>query len=449
VQVNNSIAENISEVLFMRKRNHKHIVLVALCALFFIGAVTVQAATYYVATTGNDSYPGTQSQPFRTIKKGVSALRAGDTLYIRGGTYPEAIDSNAQALPTGTSWSNAPLISAYPGETVTLRPTGCVILSLAHDYIQYLIFKNLIIDGASLEVSTTVCEDVSFGSVGSAINHVRFDTLEIKNSPRNGMALRGSDHEFINLHVHHNGMGAQQVGYGPGANGIYGVSTRTLFRGGSYHDNLCYGIREFNSGTGYLANYNVVENAAFFNNGRGKAFSGASTCGSGGGGIILGDQHNIARNNILYNNLNALTAANGGNGVGTDIQFLNNTVYGNTTAFTLGQNLTAILLANHIIHGNSVDFYNPFNGTLTVQTNLCSSSGMLCSLVGNPTFVNPAGNNYQLQSGSPAIDAGTSLSLVTSDFKGVARPQGGTYDIGAYEGTGTAALSAPKNLRVN
>jgi hypothetical protein len=42
------------------------------------------ATTYYVATTGNDANPGTQAQPFRTILKGLTGLRAGDTLYIRG-----------------------------------------------------------------------------------------------------------------------------------------------------------------------------------------------------------------------------------------------------------------------------------------------------------------------------------------------------------------------------
>ena len=35
--------------------------------------------------------------------------------------------------------------------------------------------------------------------------------------------------------------------------------------------------------------------------------------------------------------------------------------------------------------------------------------------------------------GSPAINAGVTLSTVTTDFDGVSRPQGGVYDIGAYE----------------
>ena len=43
--------------------------------------------TYYVATEGNNSNPGTLPQPFRTVSKAVSAAQAGDTIYVRGGTY--------------------------------------------------------------------------------------------------------------------------------------------------------------------------------------------------------------------------------------------------------------------------------------------------------------------------------------------------------------------------
>jgi len=38
-----------------------------------------------------------------------------------------------------------------------------------------------------------------------------------------------------------------------------------------------------------------------------------------------------------------------------------------------------------------------------------------------------------LKSGSPAINAGTTLSDVPTDILGVKRPQGAGYDIGCYE----------------
>ena len=53
----------------------------------------VEAASnvYYVALNGHDSYPGTIDQPWRTIQKAANTVVAGDTVYIRGGTYPEHV----------------------------------------------------------------------------------------------------------------------------------------------------------------------------------------------------------------------------------------------------------------------------------------------------------------------------------------------------------------------
>src|SRR5712691_5901067 len=81
------------------------------CSVLHVRAAT--AATYYVATTGNDANPGTQAQPFQTISKGLSLLHAGDTLYLRGGTYREGINHSRQTIPSGTSWTNAITIAAY------------------------------------------------------------------------------------------------------------------------------------------------------------------------------------------------------------------------------------------------------------------------------------------------------------------------------------------------
>ena len=74
------------------------------------------AATYYVATTGSDANPGSQAKPFQTLNKGVSLLQAGDTLYIRGGTYTPGTfgQHGTGTMPSGTSWTNAITIAAYP-----------------------------------------------------------------------------------------------------------------------------------------------------------------------------------------------------------------------------------------------------------------------------------------------------------------------------------------------
>ena len=48
-------------------------------------------------------------------------------------------------------------------------------------------------------------------------------------------------------------------------------------------------------------------------------------------------------------------------------------------------------------------------------------------------FVDPAKGDYRLKPGSPGIDAGVKIEAIGADLRGVERPQGKAYDIGAYE----------------
>jgi hypothetical protein len=136
-----------------------------MCSVLLTGGVlsplAATAATYYVATTGNDINPGSQAQPFKTIRKGLIVLRTGDTLYLRGGTYVENINSPIQG---GTSWSNATTIAAYPGETVTVKPSsGSAVVVLAgtsKTVYQYIIFDRLIFDATN--TSYGISQSVSY-----------------------------------------------------------------------------------------------------------------------------------------------------------------------------------------------------------------------------------------------------------------------------------------------
>ena len=46
---------------------------------------------YFVSTDGDDQNPGTYEEPWRTISKAAGTVTAGDTVYIRGGTYEEQV----------------------------------------------------------------------------------------------------------------------------------------------------------------------------------------------------------------------------------------------------------------------------------------------------------------------------------------------------------------------
>jgi hypothetical protein len=75
------------------------------------------AQSYYVAATGSDSNSGTLTAPFKTITKAVSVVKAGETIYVRGGTY-----NLTATITLGKSGAENSRISllAYPSERPVL-----------------------------------------------------------------------------------------------------------------------------------------------------------------------------------------------------------------------------------------------------------------------------------------------------------------------------------------
>ena len=62
-----------------------------LLTILLMGLITAQvdAATYYVATTGNDGNVGSSGSPWRTLGKAAATMVAGDTTIVKNGTYTE------------------------------------------------------------------------------------------------------------------------------------------------------------------------------------------------------------------------------------------------------------------------------------------------------------------------------------------------------------------------
>ena len=115
----------------------------------FASASTTIQGDYFVATNGSDSNPGTITQPFRTIAKGVSMLTPGKTLLVRSGTYAESLQDT---IPGGTSWSSPVTVAAYPGDTVTIQPSSGAsrALSFTGARKQYIIVQGFRIDARNV-----------------------------------------------------------------------------------------------------------------------------------------------------------------------------------------------------------------------------------------------------------------------------------------------------------
>jgi len=93
------------------------IVLILLFALSALQPQDVFATnnTYYVAPNGDNGNPGTFDNPFRTVQKCADTMVAGDTCFIRAGTYRETI-----TLPRSGSAGNPITFRAYNGEVATI-----------------------------------------------------------------------------------------------------------------------------------------------------------------------------------------------------------------------------------------------------------------------------------------------------------------------------------------
>lgn len=79
------------------------------------------ATKYYVATDGSDTDPGTLAEPFATWAKGITEASAGDTIYLRGGSYSVGTGSTSLTITKdGTADAYINLWN-YPGETPVLN----------------------------------------------------------------------------------------------------------------------------------------------------------------------------------------------------------------------------------------------------------------------------------------------------------------------------------------
>jgi hypothetical protein len=72
----------------MQQRYRNSTFAVLACATAFALTSGSSANTYYVGlTNASDSGPGSLAQPFATFGKAITIAAAGDTIFVRGGTY--------------------------------------------------------------------------------------------------------------------------------------------------------------------------------------------------------------------------------------------------------------------------------------------------------------------------------------------------------------------------
>ena len=118
-----------------------------------IGYSIANAQNYYVALNGSDTNNGSQATPWRTLAKANGMLTAGDTVFIRAGTYPENI------VPVNTGNNGAPITYVnFPGEVANVVGSDNLSPVVAIEAKEYII-----IDGLKLRLK-------ALGRTGNIVN---------------------------------------------------------------------------------------------------------------------------------------------------------------------------------------------------------------------------------------------------------------------------------------
>lgn len=431
--------------------------------LLVIGAISfASAASYHVRKDGTGNCT--------TINGCVERLKPGDTLFVHAGTYNEAIGTG---IPSGTSDALRVTIKAAPGEKVTIQaPSGQHTVLFGDDVPQsYITIQGFTLLANGQNVIKTIGKVLEFPTPagtpeGAWSSHIRIIDCEITGAGSQGVGttgvavLSGGEYlEFIRNNVHDNGYLDENCWY-HGWNTLYIGGSHSLFEYNWIHNNYGGGLQFWQSPdsrvTGNIARYNRIHD-----NSQIRPCSAPNGGGIGVGGQYQASDSALIYNNIIYANDNGIWLGFGNYTGGTGICVYNNTVFGNTEfGGIVMASQKNVDVRNNLSIGNTIKYsfqWGPepsgandlyvHNSTGTFDRNICSVPGFGATIIttSNPRFVSLANFDFHLLSGSPAIDAGATISMVKDDFAGVARPKGSAYDIGAYEynaGSGVNAMNA-------
>ena len=401
------------------------------------------ASTYYVSPQGNNSNPGSKSQPWRTVEYGANQAKPGDVVLVENGVYRESV----VMTKSGTA-----------GAYITLKA------------VNYL--------GAKIEVTNGLG---TVDGIKAAANYLIIDGFEIYDSAPgvghhgNGITVYNNHHvNILNNKIHDfGGSGIQAAHFDHVL-----IENNVVYNNAKYDPNQTSGISLYQAqAVDNAPGYHIVvrNNRSYGNINLIPTHEGFTRDGNG---ILVDDFWNSTGNptNIVFPHRtlveNNLSYDNGGKGIqvfkSSHVDVFNNTAYHNnhdqqststwraelSNAFcndTVWRNNigvanpgAGILEWNRaILIGESQNFvwennisYNGNPGALSVLINGSPITGeqlQATNLLGvNPRFSDESGLDFSLRPKSPAVNAGSDQIASFIDINYRIRPSG-AVDIGAFE----------------
>jgi len=413
--------------------------------IMFSGA-SLEAGTYYVATTGNNSNPGTEVEPWLTIQKAANTLNAGDTVLIRQGTYSERVSMNRSGLP------GAPITFAnYPGEEPTIDAAttswgegAFKIRDCSHIAVSGLAVTSAARSGMSgfwtwevNDLRIEGCHTYNTGSSGMKINY-SYNVVITGNEVESACQAGGEEDISIKLHsdgvvvsynhIHHGNHEGIDIKEGARNVEVIGNYIHDIERQGLYAD--AWNVPTFN----IVYRDNIIHDCGF----------GLGACAE-----TSGQLSNVwFVNNLVYNcdGPGMFCKDWGGDANDThpmlNVYYVNNTVYNCAWGWGAGMDIGNYEAENVVVRNNIISNCGVYINvsrppiSYTIEYNLAENITGLdpnWCIQGLPAFVDASAGDFRLLADSNAIDTGTDTNAPAVDIDGDPRPQAGGYDIGAYE----------------
>lgn len=464
-------------------------------------------STYYVSTTGDDTTgTGSEGNPWRHIDHVVNNhLSAGDTLYVRGGTYNEHVH---MLNKDGTS-ANWITIKNYTGETPIIdgdSPTTLTGFSESHGLFTVENSDYILLDGLFVRDCHTGSDLVS-----KNCNNITIQNCHTYGTPHSGIRITNSNDQqtgtyaydtkclnsLVQLARHDYGSGDGQealdilacnrfeVAYCEVDNtNIYlGLTIKTAsINGIVHHNNLYSGEQCFYMGNSAdpATPARHQRNITIYNNWMHGGGVGSPVTGIGGE-----KAGNYMENITFLNNIfdasggsayEAFASINPPSGIVhvANISFINNIFISVRTSTTLkALKLSApgsgspfwwtnVIIRNNIFKcvGGDAVLYSGLQDNhpeeMTVDHNLYYTGTDIDNMAvhwdTSPITDNPdwiSSTDFHLQPVSPCIDAGSSIKAPSFDYDDLVRPWGSGFDIGAFEYGSSGVLGSPSNFIIS